>query len=138
VGEFEVATGALDTNVLIRFLIKDDPRQSSTAVAFVERSIRAGEELFISDVVLCETAWVLSASYRIARAEIARTFTELMRARNVAFASVDQLSRALHSFASGKGDFADYIIREQARAAGCDEVATFDRDLLRERGFRLP
>ena len=98
---------ALDTNVLVRFLIKDDPRQSRAAAAFIERSIRAGEDLFFSDVVLCETAWVLSISYKIERAEIVRTFADLMRARNVAFASVDQLSRALRSFASGKGDFAD-------------------------------
>jgi predicted nucleic-acid-binding protein len=46
--------------------------------------------------------------------------------------------RALESFIAGKGDFADYVIQEHARAAGCDEIVTFDRALLRESGLVSP
>jgi len=49
--------------------------------------------------------------------------------------AIDSLIRALEAYETGKGDFADYLIREQARAAECESVATFDRVLLRERGF---
>jgi predicted nucleic-acid-binding protein len=56
----------------------------------------------------------------------------------VVFSSSDQLTRALEAYTSGKGDFADSLIREHARAAGADTVATFDRSLLKERGFSRP
>jgi predicted nucleic-acid-binding protein len=129
---------ALDTNVLVRFLVEDDERQSAEAAALVERAISVGDALFVSDIVLCETVWVLSGSYRIARAEIGATLRDLLRARHLAFESTDVLARALDAFVRGKGDFADYLIRERARVAGCDTVATFDRALLREPGFSHP
>jgi len=59
-------------------------------------------------------------------------------AAHLRFQDVDRLSRALQAFLAGKGDFADYVIREEARAAGCDRVATFDRVLLRESAFIAP
>jgi len=129
---------ALDTNVLVRFLVEDDERQSAEAAALVERTISEGEAMFVSDIVLCETVWVLSVSYRVGRAEIGATLRDLLRARHLAFESTDALARALDAFVRGKGDFADYLIRERARLAGCDSVATFDRALLRESGFVRP
>jgi len=128
----------LDTNVLVRFLVRDDARQSNIAAAFIERSVSANEDLFICDIVVCETACVLSTSYKVPRTEIARTFSELLLARNVVFESADQLSRAIAAFGHGKGDLADCIVRERAQGAGCDAVVTFDKDLLRERLFRAP
>lgn len=129
---------ALDTNVLVRFLVEDDQRQAVDAAALVECTIAADEVLFISDVVLCEVVWVLAGSYRVSRAQIGTTLRELLRAKHLAFAAPDQLVRALDAFTKGKGDFADYVIREHGRAAGCDAVATFDRALLREQGFVTP
>jgi predicted nucleic-acid-binding protein len=80
----------------------------------------------------------LSSAYRFSRAEIQEALAGLLRARAVVFASSDQLARALEAYATGRGDFADYLIREHARAAGADTVATFDRSLLEERGFSKP
>ena len=85
--------------------------------------------------MVCETVWLMSISYRIGRKEIAGVLRNLLRARHVRFSAADQLIRALEAYEAGKGDFADYLIREHARAADCDEVATFDSVLLRERGF---
>jgi len=89
----------------------------------------------VSDVVVCEVVWVMSVSYHVGRKEIAAVLRNLLRARHVTFRAADQLIRALEAYESGKGDFADYLIREHARAADCVQVATFDRVLLRERGF---
>lgn len=127
-----------DTNVLVRFLVAADERQSAAAADLVERVVGAGDTLFVSDVVLRETVWVLSVSYRVPRDRIAATLRELLRARHLTFSAPDQLARALQAFANGKGDFADYVIREQARAAGCRTVATFDRALLGDPGFVTP
>ncbi|MBA3259840.1 MAG: type II toxin-antitoxin system VapC family toxin [Gemmatimonadales bacterium] len=129
---------ALDTNVLVRFIVEDDARQTAAAAKLIDQAVAADRPLFISGIVLCEFVWVLGGSYRVPRAEIARVLRELLRARHLAFDAPDQLVRALDAFLHGKGDFADYLIREQGRAAGCDTVATFDRALLKERGFMAP
>jgi predicted nucleic-acid-binding protein len=129
---------ALDTNVLVRFLVEDDKAQSAKVVGLVARAIAADEALFLSDVVICETVWVLVAAYRVPRAEIGATLGRLLMAAHLRFEDPDRLSRALEAFLAGKGDFADYVIREEARAAGCDRVATFDRVLLKESAFVAP
>ncbi len=126
---------ALDTNVLVRYLVKDDAKQTALAAALIDRAIAADEPLFVSDIVVCETVWVLQVSYRVGRNEVAALLRQLFRARHLLFRAVDQLSRALDAYAAGKGDFADYLIREHARAAECDTVATFDAVLVKERGF---
>jgi predicted nucleic-acid-binding protein len=126
---------ALDTNVLVRYLVEDDKKQTALAAALINRIIAVDDTLFVSDVVVCETVWVLSVSYDVGRKEIAAVLRNLLRARHLTFTASDQLIRALDAFESGKGDFADYLIREHARAADCDSVATFDRVLLREKGF---
>ncbi|MCW8985768.1 MAG: type II toxin-antitoxin system VapC family toxin [Thermoanaerobaculales bacterium] len=129
---------ALDTNVLVRFLVEDDEKQTQVASQLIRDAIEREQQLFISDIVMCETVWVLSSSYRFSRAEIVEALAELLRARAVVFTSTDRLARALEAFAIGKGDFADYLIREHAVAAGANTVATFDRSLLKERGFSKP
>jgi predicted nucleic-acid-binding protein len=129
---------ALDTNVLVRFLVEDDEKQSRLATRLITAAIERDEQLFISDIVVCETVWVLSSAYRFSRPEIVEALAGLLRARSLAFASSDRLARALEAYDSGKGDFADYLIREHARAAGADTVATFDRSLHKEPGFSQP
>lgn len=129
---------ALDTNVLVRFLIEDDVQQGDAAARLFETTIAANEMLFVPDVVLCETVWVLSAAYQVARLEIVTVLRALLRTTHLAFRRPDDLVRALDAFAQGRGDFADYLIRENALEAGCGTVATFDRALLREAGFQTP
>jgi len=129
---------ALDTNVLVRFLVTDDAEQSAAAIALIERAIADDAMLYLGEIVIAETVWVLSRSYRFTRAEIAAIIHRLLAARHLVFGSSERITRALHHFETGKGDFADYLIAEDARAAGADQVATFDRALLREFGFVLP
>lgn len=129
---------ALDTNVLVRFLLEDDDAQFRAATAVIARAGRSGEELFVSDVVLCEVCWVLSARYELSKLEIIALIKKLLHARQLTFRASDVLMRALQAYTAGKGDFADYVIREDAVAAGCDSVATFDKALLKEHGFIRP
>ncbi len=129
---------ALDTNVIVRFLVEDDKAQAAAAAALIERAIDANEALFVADVALCEVVWGLEYSYKVSRGEVVDVLGRLLHARHLTFRDPDQLVRALASFAAGKGDFADYVIREGALAAGCTAVATFDRALLREPTFTRP
>jgi predicted nucleic-acid-binding protein len=129
---------ALDTNVVVRFLVADEPRQAARARAVVARAASAGERLFIADVVWCETVWVLDSAYEFGRKEIGAALRRLLGAREVAVRSFDLLGAALDAYEGGRGDFADYLIRELARAEGCEAVVTFDRVLLKDEGFRGP
>ena len=127
---------ALDTNVLVRFLVEDDAAQTKRARAILARTIDEESGCFVPDVVVCELVWVLGSVYRIPKNEIVRHLGSLLRARHLVYRSADRLARALDAFRDGRGDFADYVIREDSTAAGCDVVATFDKALHAERGFR--
>lgn len=129
---------ALDTNVLVRFLVEDDEVQAAKATSLIEQAIADDAALFISDVVLCETVWVLMSRYGFSRVEVAAVLRQLLDADHLSFPAPAQYARALAAFSAGKGDFADYVIREHGLAAGCTIVATFDRALLKEPGYRSP
>jgi len=129
---------ALDTNVLVRFLVEDDKAQAAKATALIERAISDGVTLFISDVVLCETVWVLISRYGFSRAEVAAVLQRLLDADHLSFPAPSQHARALAAFSAGKGDVADYVIREHGLAVGCTAVATFDHALLKETGYQSP
>lgn len=126
----------LDTNVLVRFLVRDDLVQADRAEALLRTALARNEELFVSDVVMCETAWVLDRAYRVPRREIAAAAAQLLSSRQLAFEEPSLLARAVEAYARGRGGFADYVIRERALDAGCTSVATFDRLLQKEKGFQ--
>jgi predicted nucleic-acid-binding protein len=125
----------VDTNVLVRFVVEDDLKQTKRADALFRRAIAKGEHVFISDVVLCELVWVLDAAYRVPREEIADALANVIRAKEVEIGEADAVHRALGAYRAGRGDFADYVIRERALGAGCLSIATFDKRLWAERGF---
>jgi predicted nucleic-acid-binding protein len=128
----------LDTNVLVRFLVEDDEEQCRRATRLIADAVERKEDLFISDLVMCETVWVLTSAYRFSRAEVAEVLSRFLRAKQITFASSDRLARTLDAFRNGSGDFADYLIREHAASGGCTTVMTFDKPLLKERGFTEP
>ena len=129
---------AVDTNVLVRFVVRDDARQAARARRLFERLQSEGTQAYVTDIVLCELVWVLERSYRIERAEIAEVLARLIRARALTFDSTERIAGAIQSYMVGKGDFSDYLIREHATARDCENVVTFDRQLLREAGFVAP
>jgi len=129
---------ALDTNVLVRFIVEDDKAQSARASRLIDGAIARNEALFVSDAVLCEFVWVLSISYHVPRAELVATLGQLVQTKELSFASTERVRRATSAYAIGKGDFADYLIREHARDVGCTSVATFDRALHMGAMFAAP
>jgi predicted nucleic-acid-binding protein len=129
---------ALDTNVLVRYLVRDDAAQARRAKALVDGLDTTGERAHVSDVVLCELVWVLRRAYGFDRARIGAVVRQLLAARQLAFSSTDRLWRAARAFDAGKGDFADYVIHEHGRDAGCGTLVTFDKVLCAEDGFAAP
>jgi predicted nucleic-acid-binding protein len=128
---------ALDTNVLVRLVLQDDERQARAAEQAVIRARRQQTALFVSDVVLCEFVWVLTRRARLSRADIADAVEQLLHTELIVVSESIVCENALAAYRAGRGDFADYLIREQARAAEASEVLTFDRALKGESGFRV-
>lgn len=126
---------ALDTNVLARVLVQDDREQARRATALLRRAAARGERLFVSDVVVCELAWVLSSSYGFSLEVVAGTLRDLLEVDELSFRDHAALERALTSFEAGAGDYPDFVIQELARSAGFDTVATFDKALQKLPGF---
>jgi predicted nucleic-acid-binding protein len=129
---------ALDTNVLVRFVVEDDPRQSARAAALIEGAIARRERLFVAHVVLCELVWVLGRAYGRSKPDIVALLGGILGSAQIVVEGSDLAHHALARYASGGADFADYLIAERASVAGCAAVATFDKVLLGEEGFVAP
>lgn len=127
----------LDTNVLVRYLVADDAGQNALAVGLVEQSRRTGGVLYISIVVLCELVWVLTRGYGHAKAEIIGVLELILMTKQFQLENDPLVRRSLDAFQAGGGDFADYLIGEVCRQAGCEECVTFDRGLKGASGFTL-
>jgi len=129
---------ALDTNVLVRFLVNDDPAQHQRAVAAIEKARTLREPLYVGDVVLAEVVWVLQRRYRVAKPAVIEALRGLVASRELTFSSRERVADAVGRFTAGSADFADYLIAAEAREAGHDVVLTFDNALLNEAGFEAP
>ena len=117
----------LDTNVVIRYLLQDDPQQAERATAFIEHQLSVENPGYISLVVLTEIAWVLRSCYGIDRDNISRTFRALLETRQLWVERPDLVVRALRGYAVNAADFSDALIVELARDQGCTETVSFDR-----------
>ena len=119
----------LDTNVLVRYLTADDAKQTALAEKLLEQASERGQPLFIPVLVLCELVWVLARSYGQAKAQIIDVIEHILEAEQFRIEGDLIVRRSLDAFRGGKADFADYLIGEICRKAGCEDCVTFDRGL---------
>jgi predicted nucleic-acid-binding protein len=129
----------LDTNILVRFITRDEPAQSETARELIETTERQGGKLHISTLVLVELVWVLRGGvYGFSRSDVAEVLGLVLDTRIFHVQDRDLVRRALAAFRRGPADFSDYLIGEQDRRAGCDDTLTFDHRLAEADGFTVP
>lgn len=128
----------LDTNVLVRYLVSDDAKQAAAATRIIEQSRTSGDLLFIPVVVLCELAWVLTRIYGKSPTELVSILDLILRTAQFHVERDSVVRRSLEAFRAGRADFADYLIGEICREAGCDDCVTFDRALAGTSGFTVP
>ncbi|HEX4496875.1 MAG TPA: type II toxin-antitoxin system VapC family toxin [Thermoanaerobaculia bacterium] len=125
----------IDTNILVRFVTRDDPRQAQIIRDLFEQAEAENERFHVSSTVLCELVWVLRSQYRYDRGEICSTLASLLEIGLLQVQDRDLARRALEQFRTGPADFSDYLIGWQDRRAGCQETLTFDRGLDETPGF---
>lgn len=127
----------LDTNVLVRYIMQDDARQSPKATKIIEAFDTVENCGYVTLVSLIELVWVLGTSYELTRAQVAQALDSLIRAKQLKIESADQVIRALRVFKAGKSDFADCLIERSAANAGCEKTVTFDVNASRHAGMTL-
>ncbi|MEO7854762.1 MAG: type II toxin-antitoxin system VapC family toxin [Rubrivivax sp.] len=115
----------LDTNVLVRYVMQDDPRQSPRATRLVE-ALSADEPGFVPVVAVVELVWVLSGSYALARTQVATVLDTLLRSKELLVDRAELVTQALHRYSADGADFADALIERIAAAAGCSATLSFD------------
>jgi len=128
---------ALDTNVLVRYLTQDDPRQAAIAAEEIEQAAAKDEKLLIQPLVLCELVWVLETAYDQGKVEILAVLEQIVRTRQFEVADKDTVWYALADYRQGKGDFSDYYLGRANERDGAPETLTFDRALRGSPRFRV-
>lgn len=130
---------SLDTNVLVRFLVRDDQNQFRMAADLIERRLSPHEPGFISVVAMVELASVLDRAYGFSAVEIATAIERLLRMDSLVLESEAEIFAAMIALREGRGSFADALIGTLGVKAGCAHTLTFDQKALRLSGFaRVP
>lgn len=125
----------LDTNVLVRYVARDDPGQTAKADALLDRLSR-DEQGFVAVLVVAELHWTLIRAYRYTRGQSAEVIANLLASAELVVQDAALVRSALG--AAGEGaDFADALIASSAAAAGCGTTKTFDRRAARLPGMSL-
>ena len=128
---------ALDTNLLVRLLTNDDPRQAAKVEAWLKRNATPQAPAWVDHVVLCELAWVLERSYGYARGDVHVALAALLAHDQLRVESPALVRQALLLFAAGPADFSDCLLAARAQAVGYASVLTLDKKAARTATHQL-
>ncbi len=125
----------VDTTVLVRFLVGDHEAQFEKARKLIKREIAAGRRVFVSQLVLLKTEWVLRSRYSLPKSLIIEAISGLLDATDVRFEEQPAVEEALFIWKDTTADFGDCLIGAQNRRLGCRATATFDVKASKLPGF---
>ena len=125
----------IDTNVLVRFLVRDDETQFEKARKLIKREVAAGRRVFVNQLVLMEAEWVLRSRYAVPKNQIIEAISCLLDATDVQFEDEPSIEEALFMWKDTAADFADCLIGAKNRRLGCRATASFDVKASRLPGF---
>ena len=122
---------AIDTNILVRLVTRDDAAQVKQAEAFVAKGA------WVSTLVLVETVWVLQSAYNLTAEQLSTIIEMLLNHAQLVFQDADVVEQALASYrANPEPGFTDYLILETALKAGHKPLGTFDKALGKVKGVK--
>ncbi len=125
---------AIDTNILLRYIVQDDPAQSPLATEFLENRLSETSRGFVSLVVVCEIVWALDKTYGLGREVIATAVAALLESPQLEVEAGKTVKLSLDQSQCG---IADAIIHFIGRARDCTSTLTFDRKFARLEGVEL-
>jgi predicted nucleic-acid-binding protein len=127
----------LDTNVVVRYLVQDDVKQSARATLLIERELSTDNPGLLTHIVLCELVWVLEDSYGLARAQVAEILERLFSARQIVLEDARLAWQALRQCKHEAADLSDALIGLVGETLGCTRSVTFDKGAARLTRFEL-
>ncbi len=127
----------IDSNVLIRFIVRDDEDQFLKAQELLVQGSSSANPCYVCDIAIAEMIWVLTRRYRIPAATLIDFIKDLVAANNIVIESSEQLRRALDAWKSSGADLADCFIGELNKKAGCTKTVTFDKGASKLESFEL-
>ena len=127
----------LDTNVLVRYLVQDDPKQAAQASKFIETHCTDERPCFIGQIVLCELAWVLESNYHQDRVQIASIIEQLLQVGQLDVMEPEVVWRALNDYENSNADFPDHLLARVNQSMGCEVTVTFDKKAAKQVAFQM-
>lgn len=124
-----------DTNLVVRLLVEDDPRQLRRVRRLLAEATERDETVWIGDLVLCELEWVLESAYGVRRPDLLLALSALVADERFGFEDRERVRRALALYQAGRGDLSDYLLGLGAEEAGARTTFTFDRALRGDARF---
>lgn len=128
---------AVDTNILVRFIVRDDALQLESVIRLMQQSVGRGEPIFVAVTVLLELEWVLRARFKFSKEEVIEAFDALLAADALVFESQLAVNVALLTYPLGGAEFADCLHLALVNQSGECPMFTFDRQAARMDGARL-
>jgi len=127
----------LDTNVLVRYIVQDDPKQSVLASNVIETECTEQNPGLINCLVLCEVVWVLSRAYGYDRVVIVSVLKQILITNTFEVENTDLIWSAIHDYEAGPADFSDYLIAHSNKSMSADHTVTFDKKASKHKLFKL-
>lgn len=128
---------AIDTNALVRLLMKDDPTQLATAQRLVSDSLGAAEGVFVPVTVALELEWVLRSRFGLDKTAVLQLFSQLLSTVELRFDAASAIEWALRQYRDAPTDFSDCLHAALAGQAGEQPLWTFDKAAAKVHGAQL-
>jgi len=127
----------LDTNVLVRYIVRDDEKQSAAATRLIEARCTTDNPGRVSSIVLCELAWVLTRGYGYSRAMVGRVIRRILSVQELQAERPELAWQAVRLFEQGRADFADFLIGLSNRENKAEVTYTFDTKAVESDLFQI-
>jgi len=126
----------IDTNVLVRILVKDDEKQAQLAFDYITDSC-ADSLVIINNIVFCEVVWVLESAYNYTKEEITDCLSRILKTKQFLIPDKESIRLALKLYQETKIDFADALIGYLNEKQNCEFTITFDKEAAKTNLYKL-
>lgn len=118
---------AIDTNVLVRYIMQDDAAQAALATRLIEGQCDEKNPALINHLVLCETLWVLQRTYKYTCSECVPLLKQILITDCFEIPQSALVWKAIYDYDAGNADFSDYLISHTNQSLGANVTFTFDK-----------
>jgi predicted nucleic-acid-binding protein len=128
----------LDTNILVRYITQDEPRQSAIVTRLIETRCTRDAPGFVAQIVLCELTWILSRAYGYPKAQLVGLLEQLLMTAELQIEGEELAWKALAAWRNGPADFSNYLLVLGHLANGCERTYSFDAKLAKHPQVSIP